>query len=241
MLGQGCRAPPRSPPPACRARGQLGFRSPFCRQGWYVHHKLWTAWLPLTVNVSELFWAGRSQSRRQQTGRVLLAPPPAAGVSCFQRALGFPSTDPPRARPRHQHDAAVPGFPHLPGLPQCLGEGRSTCHPPPSFASRCARKLARKDTGAHSDASTVPQTAAQPPSCCCFLPSLPSGHQFQQRDRGIFLLSWDSVKPFYLWWPADEPEAFSLGLKWDLWGEDACSSPLHGWVTSSIGKRQDLA
>lgn len=128
--GRAAEPPPRSPPPACRARGQLGFRSPFCRQGWYVHHKLWTAWLPLTVNVSELFWAGRLQSRRQQTGRVLLAPPPAAGVSCFQRALGFPSTDPPRARPRHQHDAAVPGFPHLPGLPQCLGEGRSTCHHP---------------------------------------------------------------------------------------------------------------
>lgn len=38
--GSAVKRSPCSLPPACRARVQLGFRSAFCRQGWYVHHKL---------------------------------------------------------------------------------------------------------------------------------------------------------------------------------------------------------
>lgn len=34
-------------------------------------------------------------------------------------------------------------------------------------------------------ASMVPQTAAQPPSCCFFLPPLPSSHRLQSPAEGL--------------------------------------------------------
>lgn len=138
--------PPRSPPPACWARGQLGFRSPFCRLGWYVHHKLRTDGRAAAYSKCERVVLGSPAGSEPAVSSRHWRLPQASPVP--SAPLGFPSTAPPVS---HLGISAQPlsrGSPTFLVTGSVWGRGEASPSPP-CFDSRCTGKLVRKDAGAH--------------------------------------------------------------------------------------------
>ena len=183
--GQGCGAP-SLPFRSLPGRGPALLPRPFLQAG-----------LVCSPQAIDGPAAAYSKSEEAVLGRAFEVPqaanrPSPTGAITRRGLLPFPAR--PLAFPAPTHRVSVPvisakplsqGFPTFPEAADISGAGAVSAVTLPALGPGVQESHGGRMLEQSVLASTVPKTTPQPPSCCCFLLSLPSGHRLQCPEEGL--------------------------------------------------------